>query len=86
MVETMVWVTNGINVQKEEGEQEDSPEEAIIRQTDANVGRIYHSLPPDSLLVVCTGQGDTAKTRYAHVSNPSLPGDGWENVWSSLKA
>lgn len=56
-------------MQKEDGEQEDSAEEAIIRQTDANVGRVFSSLPPDSMLVVCTGHGNTARTRYAQVIN-----------------
>lgn len=58
----------GTLVQREEGEQEDTPEEAIIRETDARVGRIYESLPRDTLFVVCSCQGDTAKSRYAQVA------------------
>jgi len=54
--------------QVEEGEQEDNAEERAIRETDDHVGRIYSALLSDTLLMVCSCQGDTASSRMLYVS------------------
>lgn len=51
----------------EEGEHEDTEEEKLARRTDQMVGEVYDALPPDSILVVATCQGDTAHTRLMNV-------------------
>ena len=51
----------------EEGEKADDEEERLLRQLDRSVGRIYDTLPQNSLLVVATLQGDTASTRLMQV-------------------
>lgn len=33
----------------------------MLRSLDANIGRIYDALPPNCLMVVATGHGDTAE-------------------------
>ena len=53
----------------EEGEQEDTPEEAVIRELDAHVGKVLKNLPSDTALIVCTCQGNTARTRYLQVTS-----------------
>ena len=58
-----------VSLQVEDGEQEDNAEERTIRKTDEHVGRIYSALLPDSLLVVCSCQGDTPSTRILYVSS-----------------
>ena len=69
--------TTSFVLQMEEGEQEDTPEEAVIRESDAKVGRIFKSLPADTVLVVCTCQGNTARMRYAQVSLSSFAMSGF---------
>jgi RNA exonuclease 1 len=47
-------------------EVHDYSEEALLRvaqQLDEHVGQLYDALPPNSLLIVATGQGDTAECR-----------------------
>ncbi len=47
-------------------EQEDTSEAALdahLRRLDALVGRVHDALPRDALLLVATGQGDTAECR-----------------------
>ena len=41
--------------------------DAALRQIDAHVGSVYSSLPPNSMLVVFTGQGDTSGMRKFQV-------------------
>lgn len=60
-----------MRLQVEEGEQEDSEEERVVRLLDRQIRRIYEALPSDSLLVVTSCQGDTAATRLQYVSRPS---------------
>ncbi len=48
------------------GEAPDYSEAALLRvaqQLDAHVGEVYDALPPNSLLIVATGQGDTPECR-----------------------
>ncbi len=48
------------------GEEEDFSEEALdarLRKLDGQIGEVYQSLPSNTLLMVCTGQGDTAEGR-----------------------
>jgi len=64
-----------VQQQVEDGEQEDSAEETAIREIDRHVGIIYSALLPDSLLVVCSCQGNTASSRILFVRyKPSPPG------------
>lgn len=47
--------------------------EAALRALDADVGRLWAGLPPGTLLVLVTGQGDTAYSRHAQVRLSSPP-------------
>lgn len=51
---------------RERQEEEDFSEEALdarLRKLDGQIGEVHRALPPNSLLMVCTGQGDTAEGR-----------------------
>jgi hypothetical protein len=46
--------------------EEDFSEEALdarLRKLDGQIGEVYSALPSNTLLMVCTGQGDTAEGR-----------------------
>ena len=51
----------------EEGEQEGSREERILKESDRLVAAVYSALPEDTLFIVCTCQGDTAGSRLMMV-------------------
>jgi hypothetical protein len=46
-----------------EGDYSDERLQATARQLDEHIGKVYDALPANSLLIVATGQGDTAECR-----------------------
>jgi hypothetical protein len=46
-----------------EGDYSDERLQTTARQLDEHIGKVYDALPPNSMLIVATGQGDTAECR-----------------------